>query len=129
MGIKSVVSCDNCGVEKPPNENGWFLALFNFRQTESKMDNRLIIRSFSQQFAEDQRDWDILCGEACIHEWISKNLSRINPPTPRPGVSAEPKATEIPEYCPINTNILKKNCKSCQDEDELQRRQDNDIFL
>lgn len=91
MGITKKITCDNCGAEKLQS-NHWFMALTLYNTKSITIDH------FDLKLAEEH-SFDILCGEACVLQYVSKNLPRIVP-------TAAPSRSEHPANSDNNTNVI-----------------------
>ena len=70
MPISVQIKCDICGAVKQQT-NHWYLA-------DISIDNGLLdIRPFDLQMAQEF-NLSILCGEACVHKYISQNLASLH---------------------------------------------------
>ena len=72
MSVTKKYSCDVCGAERK-EANHWFLVYAPLDTTKS-----IFITAFS--FANAEREEAInICGESCLHKWISSNLYLLLP--------------------------------------------------
>jgi hypothetical protein len=73
MAYKEVFTCDMCGTSKGKN-NHWFLGRIPIKNTNSC--NNIYVKPFD----EDTAKLDTvatLCGEACVHRFISQHLAEL----------------------------------------------------
>jgi hypothetical protein len=63
--------CDVCGVERK-EANHWFICY-----APSSPDESIMIVAFTFEDAE-RRDAICICGEGCLHKWISSNLHLLS---------------------------------------------------
>ena len=67
MGIKTSYECDICHTEKK-DSNNWYMV---------SVESCILIWPFKQNKLDNKV---ILCGEACVHKFISQNLATLHPP-------------------------------------------------
>lgn len=79
MSIKILITCDCCGAERK-EQNHWFLA--HCLTALENVSGQLRIDTFNLEMAQEF-NYDILCGEACVQQWISLNIGRIVPKAPK----------------------------------------------
>lgn len=80
MAREVVYKCDipGCTSVRTPT-NHWFAAQFS--QSTNPYDRQYFN---IMAFTDDIRDWGsliLLCGEACVHKFISQNLAALHPST------------------------------------------------
>ena len=82
MGTKTIYECDICHTEKK-DSNHWYLGRIQdmFSEAENQSFHMLQIVPFDLSMAHN---WIILCGEACVHKFISQNLATLHPPKEAP---------------------------------------------
>jgi hypothetical protein len=86
MGRKVIYECDMAGCEqtrKPSNH--WFLAE-NIESLENQY-SQIRIYPFTEKMAEVKSEiskdgMKVLCGEACVHKYISQSLASLHPLAP-----------------------------------------------
>ena len=70
MKLPNPYACDICKRQKQ-DSNRWFKAYL--------MSHGILITDWDEsQLDEEPLAQADLCGESCVHEWISRNLSKIN---------------------------------------------------
>jgi hypothetical protein len=69
MPLEVTATCHLCGAIRQTT-NHWFLG----RATKG-VRRRLAILSYT--LAEAQAGGDILCGEGCLHKWLTQNLETL----------------------------------------------------
>jgi hypothetical protein len=69
MPLTSTAKCDLCGAERKQC-NHWFLG-----RISRGVRRRLAILSYTD--AEAAQGGDILCGEGCLHKWLTQNLEKL----------------------------------------------------
>ena len=69
MGVKTAVTCDICSREKKET-NHWYMATVH----NSMGTARLIVYPLSIQDTQS-KGARVLCGEECVHKYVSQNLS------------------------------------------------------
>ncbi len=130
MAKEVIYRCDVCGSVRQPS-NKWFLGF-----DTSDGFSSIALRPFDEK---EIRQYDggytggttkILCGENCVHKFISQNLSFLH--GQRPAVVKNATETEsLISNCDICTRVLVEGenvlCKDCSDkigedeEDEEER--------
>jgi len=68
MAIETIAKCDLCGAVRQAC-NHWFLG----RHGGGRQS--LVILSYS--LSEAHEGGDILCGEGCLHKWLTQNLGEL----------------------------------------------------
>jgi hypothetical protein len=69
MPLEVTATCALCGVARQ-SANHWFLG-----RGAKGVRRRLAILSYT--LAEAQAGGDILCGEGCLHKWLTQNLEML----------------------------------------------------
>ena len=75
MGYAISFTCDICGAPKKET-NHWFVARV-VNNLDGTGESYLKISKFTTEDAKLGRS--VLCGETCVHKFISQNILTINP--------------------------------------------------
>lgn len=119
MAREIVYKCDmpDCAQVRTPT-NHWFLA------SDTRYGSLLVIVPFTEELANDSYNRICLCGEACVHKFISQNLASLHQST-QPQVGKEVREVQeehrqicydcsVKDHC-VHGVGLKDNCDHCED--------------
>jgi hypothetical protein len=99
MGYIEEVSCDICGKVKGAT-NHWFLA----SKPEHPLTISIVILPFSKQEVKDSSyTRDVICGEGCLHKWISLHSVELHGVRPVGEDSLLECTDEVPMRSVIDT--------------------------
>ena len=69
-------ACDVCGKQKGETNN-WFVGVLV--SSTPSIFSRIVLAAFSNAAIGDDTEWTHLCGESCVHKFVSQNLASLHP--------------------------------------------------
>lgn len=100
MSREIIYKCDNCGIVRGPSNN-WFIAVI------STATHLITVAPFNENDADGFGN-KLLCGEECVHKFISQNLISLHPKakielmTP---IAIEPEKFDITNDLPVQVIV------------------------